>query len=408
MSTLSTRFSRAPLGLAFFGFILIGLSGGANGVIIPSLSAFYHVGDAVIGLLFLVSSLGYFLSALGSGLLTEKLELRWLLSLGTVIMLLGMLGFALQVPFVLLLVARLCIGFGIGIIETGFNVYISAKPRHTVLLNYLHAFFGVGALVGPLLTTGILALLWGWNIVYVLLATLSLPLLIGIILLLQAPADAKSSRQEDTSAKGNVLGATLALPIVWIAAVFLLVYVGVESSVGNWAYSYLLAERAQSTVIAGWIVSGYWLGLTLGRFLIQRQAERLGIGVAALMYACIVGVMIGLLLIWLVPLGAMAALGFCFIGFSLAPIYPLSVAIIPRLVPERLAASAIGLLVSVSIIGLALFPWVAGILAQALGIWTLLPYMLVITIVMLGFWSYLARPVSTSQVQITREEQTVS
>ncbi|HEY3994010.1 MAG TPA: MFS transporter [Ktedonobacteraceae bacterium] len=408
MNTFSTRFARAPLGLAFFGFILIGLSGGANGVIIPSLSAFYHVVDAVICFLFLLSSLGYFLSALGSGLLTERLGLRWLLGLGAGILLLGMLGFAAQLPFALLLIARLCLGFGVGIIETGFNIHVSAQPRHTVLLNYLHAFYGAGALVGPLLVTGILALLWGWNITYVLLAALSLPLLIGILLLMSAPTLEKAVNKEESPAKGNLLGATLALPIVWIAGIFLLVYVGVESSIGNWAYSFLLEDRAQGTLSAGWIASGYWIGLTLGRFLIQRQAERMGIGVAALMYACIVGIVIGSLLIWLVPFGVAAAFGFCFLGFSLAPIYPLTVAILPRLVPERLAASAIGLLVSVSIIGIALFPWAAGILAQIIGIWTLLPYILALALVMLGFWVYLSRPVGASEVRETHEEQMVS
>jgi len=106
---------------------------------------------------------------------------------------------------------------------------------------------------------------------------------------------------------------------------------------------------------------------------------------------------IGLLLIWLVPLGVVAALGFCFLGFSLAPIYPLTVAIVPKLVPQRLGPSAISLLVSVSIIGIALFPWIAGILAQVQGIWTLLPYTLALTVVMLAFWGYLARPVGASE-----------
>src|SRR5436853_5006015 len=98
---------RLPIGLAFFGFALVGMNGGANGVLLPSLSAFYHVGDAVIGLLFLVSSLGYFLSALSSGLLTERLGFRWLLLFGTAAFFLGLLAFGLKLPFVLLLPARL-------------------------------------------------------------------------------------------------------------------------------------------------------------------------------------------------------------------------------------------------------------------------------------------------------------
>src|SRR5579883_3191435 len=367
--------SSPSISLAFFGFVLIGISGGGNGVLLPSLSSFYHVGDAIIGLLFLVSSLGYFLSALSSGLLAERLGLRWLLGVGAIILLPGLLGFGLELPFVVLLFARLLIGLGIGIIETGFNVFITALPRHTTLLNYLHAFYGVGALVGPLIASAILALAWGWNSFYLLMLGLSLPLLLGLTTFFRPPASTPPAQEDEVVSKENVLSATLKLPVVWHAAIFLLVYVGVEVSLGNWTYSFLLEARQQGTVAAGWIVSGFWLGLTLGRFTLQALPEGLGIGLG---------------LVWLVPLGAIAAIGFCFIGLSLAPIYPLTVAIAPRLVPARLAASTIGLLVSVSIIGLALFPWLAGVLAQFIGIWTLLPYTLGLTVVMLALWQYLA------------------
>ncbi len=383
-----------PVSLAFFGFALVGTNGGANGVLLPSLSAFYHVGDAVIGLLFLVSSLGFFLSALGSGLLTERLGLRWFLLLGAVAFLLGVLAFGLKLPFVLLLPARLLLGFGIGIIETGSNIYVSALPRRTVLLNYLHAFYGVGALVGPLAASTILALQWGWNSVYLLLGGSSLPLVLGFGVLFGTIRPDTAPREDEHSLSGNVLSAALKLPVVWLATLFLLVYVGVEVSLGNWSYSFLLEDRHQGTLLAGWIVSGYWLGLTLGRFTLQNLAERLGMDTRELMYACMAGIVVGILLIWLIPVGATAALGFLFIGFSLGPIYPLTVAITPQLVPARVGPSAIGLLVSVSILGLALFPWLAGALSQEVGIWSLLPYTLSLTAVMLCLWFGLARHAS--------------
>ncbi|GAC1614194.1 MAG: hypothetical protein NVS4B7_06100 [Ktedonobacteraceae bacterium] len=386
---------RLTVSFAFFGFVLVGMNGGANGVLLPSLSAFYHVGDAVIGLLFLVSSLGYFLSALSSGLLTERLGLRWFLLIGTTAFLLGMLAFGLKMPFVLLLPARLLLGFGIGIIETGLNIYVTTFPRHTILLNYLHAFYGVGALVGPVVASLILALQWGWNSVYLLLVSMSLLLLLGFGLFFGSSHAHTSPQEDEQPVKGNVFSAALKLPVVWFATLFLLVYVGIEVSLGNWSYSFLLEDRHQGTVLAGWIVSGYWLGLTLGRFTLQNMAERLGVGTRGLMYACITGIGIGLLLIWLIPLSASAALGFCFIGFSLGPIYPLTVAITPKLVPARVGPSAIGLLVSVSILGLAIFPWAAGILAQNIGIWSLLPYTLGLTIVMLCIWRGLVRYAST-------------
>ena len=396
-NTSSRTSSKASISLAFSGMIFLGLAGGTNGVILPDLSAFYHVGDAIIGLLFLISSIGYCLSALCCGLLTERLGLRWLLGLGWGSIVVGMLGFVFHLPFALLLVARLLMGLGFGLLDTGFNIFISTQPRSPILLNYLHAFWGTGALVGPLMATGMLALLWGWNSIYVVLLVLSLPLLPGIIKLMREPSPTQLEKIRETPAKGGALGTLLALPIVWLLIAFLLLYVGVEQSAGSWAYSFLLEDRAQGTVVAGWLVSGYWSGLTLGRFLIQRQAERMGLSNSRLMFLCLSGLFVGLLIIWLIPIGAIAAFGFCFLGLSLAPIFPLSVAMIPRLVPTHLSASAIGLLVSSSIIGLALFPWIAGILAQALGVWTLLPFLLALAVALLGFWVVLARSLSISE-----------
>ncbi len=361
---------RLPIGLAFFGFVLSGINDGIGGVLIPSLSAFYGVNDAVIGLLFFVASFGYFLSALASGLLTQRLGLRWMLLLGTITFLFGVLPFGLKLPFVLLLPARLLLGLSIGLLETGLNIYITALPRSTLLLNYLHAFYGVGALLGPIAASFILALQWGWNSVYLLMGGLNLLLLLGFGIFARPVSLTSSVQQEKQSPKGNVLSATLKLPIVWLVTLFLLVYVGIEVSLGNWGYSFLLRDRHEGALLAGWIVSGYWLGLTLGRFLLQNIADRLSIGTKGLMYICIVAVGIGLLLI----------------GFSLGPIYPLTVAIIPKLVPAYLGPSAIGVLVSISIIGLAICPWIAGILAQFLGIWTLLPYTLALTLIMLALW----------------------
>jgi fucose permease len=397
MKASSTRFARLSIGLSFYSFALVGLGSGANGVILKSLSTFYHVGDAVLGTLFFVSALSYSLSSFFCGPLAERLSLRWLLVLGTTLFLFGTLGYILEVPFLLLFAFRLCMGLGIGIIETGFNIFISALPGRTSLLNYLHAFFGVGTIFGPLLATGILALLWGWNMIYVALAILNLLQLGGIVLLLGVPGVEKAPPQEQAPVQRTALREVLALPLVWLAAIFLLVYTGIEICASNWGYTYLVENRALLPLAAGWVASGFGIGLTVGRFLIQPLAERKGVGVATLMYVLIGGAILSLLLTWLMPSGLLAGAGFCLLGLSLAPIYPLTVALVPRLVPERLVPSAIGVLVSVSISGLSVLPWLAGVLAQFQGIWTLMPYLLVLTLIMLAFWIYLARPVSASE-----------
>ena len=389
--TLPSLFS-PPLLIAFFVFILIGISTGISGVLLPSLSAYYHVNNSVLGLLFLVPSIGYFLSALTAGMLIERLGMRGFLLVGAGIFVLGAFAFGLKPPFALVLMTRFALGLGVGMMETGLNIFISNEPRSASRLNYLHAFYGVGALLGPVLASTILVLRWDWNIVYLLLGGLSVPMLLGFWFAFTRPIPTSDPVTQEVQREKSVgLGATLKLGIVWLATLFLLFYVGVEVSLGNWSYTYLLAERHQNALVGGWIVSGYWFGLTMGRFVLQGATARLGISDTQLVYGCIAGVIIGIALIWFVPLGAVAALGFWLIGFSLGPIYPLTIALMPKLVPTRIAASAIGFVIGVSIIGLALFPWVAGILAQQVGIWSLLPYSIALAIVMFGLWRSLWR-----------------
>ncbi len=390
--SLSSFLFSPPILLAFFCFILIGISSGAPGVLLPSLINYYHVNNAVIGLLFLVSSVGYFLSAFTSGILVERLGMRGFLLVGAGAFLIGTLGFGLEPPFTVILLTRLSVGLGIGMIETGLNIYISALPRSASLLNYLHAFYGVGALIGPVVASTILVLNWGWNSTYFVMAALGVPMFLGFWLLFKRTTAPASHTQDAQKSKGGTpLGDTLKLSVVWVASLFLLFYVGVEVSLGNWTYTFLLEDRHENALLSGWIVSGYWFGLTMGRFVLQTLAERFKMSNTTLVYVCMICIIFALLFIWFLPLEIVTIVGFCLIGFGLGPIYPLTVALTPKLVPARIVPSAIGFVVSISIIGLAVFPWIAGILSQNVGIWSLLPYNIALTVVAIGLWWMLFR-----------------
>lgn len=377
--------SRPQLGTAFFGFVLIGVASGAWGVLLPSLSAYYNVDKSVVGLLFFASAVGYFLSALSTGFLTAKLGQRWYLVTGTATFMLCCVLLALKPSFALVLFIRLFQGMATGILEAGLNLFVAALPNNTALLNYLHAFYGVGALVGPLIASTILALSWGWNTAILIWTFLALPLLIGLLALFRHQSSG-AAHEGQTGEGENGLLAALKIPVVWFATLFLLFYVGVEVSLGSWGYTFLLENRHESDLLAGGIVSGYWLGLTLGRFILNNIAGRLRLGLSGLMYTCMGGIVLGILMIWLIPGVVASAVAFCLTGFSLGPIYPSTVALVPDIVPSRMVSSAIGFLVGLSILGVALFPWIAGALAQYTGIWSLLPYSVGLTVIMLALW----------------------
>src|SRR2546428_7726729 len=263
------KLAELQVGLAFFAFILIGVNDGSLGVLIPSLRPYYGVDKGTIGLLFLFQTIGYLIAAFNSGLLVERLGNRRFLMLGVVSFLLGVVALNLMLPFKVILIMMLPLGFGVAIIDAGLNTYIASMPRNAALLNYLHAFYGTGALLGPVIASAILAMRWGWNSVYIVWIGMSLVLLIGFQLVFK---DQNIPLQEDvtTKPKSNVLVATLSVPFVWVAALFMLIYVGAEVSVGSWSYSFLTEERHASTLLAGWMVSGYWPGLTPGPLALAR------------------------------------------------------------------------------------------------------------------------------------------
>src|SRR5438270_6073608 len=311
------------VGLSYFAFILIGANDGAFGVLLPSLRTHYNADKATISWLFLFATLGYLTTAASSGPLTHKLGVRRFLALGPLAIIAGAALMASMPPFALLLPAMLIIGLGAAAIDAGLNSYFAGLPRNSALLNYLHAFYGIGALAGPLVASALLALSLGWNSVYMLWVALSLAALVGFIALFadssgytpEAPAT-----DHQPPSTGNALTAALRLRAVWLAASFLLVYVGAEVSLGSWSYSFLTEERHEPELLSGWTVSGFWMGLTLGRLVLGGLALRLGN--TRLVQICLLGVVAGMLLVWLVPTTASEVAGLGLAGFSLGPIFP--------------------------------------------------------------------------------------
>jgi fucose permease len=187
------------------------------------------------------------------------------------------------------------------------------------------------------------------------------------------------------------LVSALRLRIVVIVAAFLCVYVGIEASVGNWGFSFLTEERGQGVLAAGWVVSAYWLGIALGRLFVNVAAERIGMGVVTLFMICIAVVAVAALVIWAVPSIAVSSVGLAVLGFFLGPVFPTTIAIVPRLVPAELVSTVIGVLAAMSLIGAAALPWAVGASAQRVGLWLLLPWTTACSVLLGLMWWRIAR-----------------
>ncbi len=395
----------APLGLAYATFVLVGVSSGAGGVLLLPQMTGYRVDRASIGITFFTVSAGYVLAALATGAVIHRFGVRISLAAGGCAFVLSGLYLATRPPFAAFVLVLLVTGLGVGVLESVLNVYLAALPGATTRLNRLHAFFGVGALIGPVLAARIVAVA-PWTVVWLVMALACVPLVAGFLAAFPAqlgeptvpvdPAVPADPAVPGEPAPRGMLRAALREPGVLLGSAMLAVYVGVEMSVGSWGFSYLVQDRALSGSLAGYAVSGYWLGLTLGRFLISPIAAKIGVTTAGMMYGCLLGVAAATTLAWLSPTAAVTGVALLLLGFFLGPIFPTTMAIAPRLAPARLAPTAIGVLNAASLVGGSALPWVAGAIAQSTGIWTLMPYTLILAVFQFAVWRPLAGQIGGS------------
>ena len=90
-----------------------------------------------------------------------------------------------------------------------------------------------------------------------------------------------------TSGEGSRLKeATFKMPaarVVWLCALFLLGYVGIEVALGGWIVTFMIRVRHGAPFASGMTATGFWLGITLGRvvlgFVTPRIGEKLAIAV---------------------------------------------------------------------------------------------------------------------------------
>lgn len=375
---------RWQVGLAFAALWLLGANDGAFGVILPSLRGYFAIDKATAGLLFFGGTIGYFVAAFSSGLLVHRLGTRKFLIVGTLAMVLAWTIQGQKPAFFFMWLGAVILGFGVGTVDAGFNTYIARLPGSARLLNFIHGFYGIGALTGPIIATTILEAKLDWAGVYWCWIVVGLLISVGIWFILKIPYTSENSEAGDEHSGKSLFGATLRLPLVWIGAFFLLFYVGAEVTLGNWSFTFLTEERREGQLFAGWMVSGYWLGLTVGRLTLAHAAER--IGSAKLISFCVAGSIGAMVILWALPFTWAAALGLWVAGFCLGPIFPTMIALMPTLVPERLLASAIGFLTSLGSAGAAFLPWLAGTIAEGVGLWSLMPFVMVQAAAMLGLW----------------------
>jgi fucose permease len=377
--------------LCYLVFILLGLPDGMLGVAWPSMRATFGQPLDAMGVLLISSTCGFLAVSVIVGRLMGRFGIATFLVIASLTRMASMLGYAVAPAWWLMALSAFAYGMGSGAIDAGLNTFfaMSFSPR---LMNWLHAAFGVGATLGPLIMTVMVAqnLTWRWG--YVVIALMQFGLTIAIFVTRRSwnvPVQ-ESVRAASEREPGAVSArATLMLPAVWLGIAIFFVYTGTEVTAGNWNFTLFTEGRGVDVAVAGFWASAYWATFTLGRIVFGFISE--GRSVVRMIRGCLALAVVGALLMMWNPTDQVGFLGVAFLGFMLAPIFPLLVSETPLRIGVAYAQHAIGFQVGAANLGLALLPTLAGVLAVRTTLEIIPPFIVVSLLVLIVLHEVLVR-----------------
>ncbi len=397
--------------LAYVAFIALGLPDGLLGVGWPSIRGSFSIPLDAIGMLLTASVTGYMTSSFISGFLLARMGVGRLLAASCALTGVALIGYTLVPAWWMMVLLGVLAGLGAGAIDAGLNTYAAAHFGEG-LMQWLHASWGVGVTIGPIIMTIALTSLNSWYAGYRVVGGFQLVLAACFVLTL-AMWERNGQRKDSEEPKRltdykTPMGETLRQPQVWLSIMLFFLYVGAETSLGTWTYTLLTESRSIDPAIAGLFAGSYWATFTVGRVVAGIFAKRAGVNL--LVTGGLVGALAGtLLLIWN-PAAWVNLLAVGLIGISIAPIFPALMSGTSQRVGEKYAANTIGMQMAATGLGTAVIPSTMGILARHISLEVIPVYLLAVYAGLFGFYLLAAKarqPQTESVVQSHAAERAV-
>ena len=362
--------------LSCLTYLGVALPGSTLGMLWPSMRLSIHEPVGALGIILVAGVAASVASSTITGRILSRVPVGSLLAAGAALVAAALAVEAAAPALWLIVIGSAVFSTGFGMINSSLNAYAATRfgPRD---INWMHASYGLGATLGPLLVTALLGSGSSWRLTLAALATV----LAVIALILTAgrrgwapPAGGRGERPPRTP--DEQVAAPLPRPPrrrVAAGVVFTAVETGVESAAGIWGYVFLTSGRGLPATVAGAAVSAYWAMMFAGRVLLGPVAERAG--ASRVLAAAVAGVPAGAVLMTVPAPGFVAIAGMMLLGLAAAPVFPLltltttdrvGAAGATAVVSLQVAASAVGSVALPSGVGLAIGASGAGVLGPAL------------------------------------------
>ena len=355
-----------PLMIAVaFAYLSFGAITNVAGAIIPKIRDTYQVSSSLSSLLAATFFIAYGLTSIPWGIFMDKNSKKTTLIVSSLITTGGVALFAAISGFVPNMVAMFLCGVGITGVQVAINPLVSEisdPAKYSRNLTLFMVVNGAGGYLAPQLVTLIKNQGMAWSVTYWVFTAIALIMTLAISFP-QYPQATKAEKKSDKTKSNHTLDLLTKHPLIYLYAVGIFLYVGVEVGVANTIGFYLQdklnigellgagAEAAKNTAI-----SNYWGGLLLGRLVGSVVLDRIPGKVAIMTYISLAA---GAL--YLATHGDInqALWAFPAIGFFISIMFPTIYSIATNSFPKEYSSAISGILCTAIIGGAVVGPAIA-------------------------------------------------
>ena len=369
------------LAVIYLIFISLGLPDSLLGSGWPKMQAVFSVPSSYAGYVSMTISFMTIISALLSPRMIKHFHTKWITIVSIGLTIAGLLGFSMCSRYWMLFIFAVPYGLGAGAIDASVNHYVANNYSGSVM-NFLHCFYGVGAVISPYIMA--LALKYArWNEGYSWTSYIQVFILFVCIISLPLWKTNGKEEEEDHSDSVGIKEA-LKVPAVIFTLIAFYAYCAGEATCFRWTPSYFADTKsglsAETIASFGSLIFG---GLMLGRLISGFISNKLGD--RKLIRIGIFVELIGIIMVFL-PIDnyMVAAAGFVVIGTGMGPVYPAIQHMAPANFGKKYSAAVIGLQMAAAYVGSTFMPMIFGLLQQKIGIAIMPTYLLIFAIINFG------------------------
>lgn len=366
------------LAVIYLIFISLGLPDSLLGSGWPKMQAVFSVPSSYAGYVSMTISFMTIISALLSPRMIKHFHTKWITIVSIGLTIAGLLGFSMCSEYWMLFIFAVPYGLGAGAIDASVNHYVANNYSGSVM-NFLHCFYGVGAVISPYIMA--LALKYArWNEGYSW--TSYIQMFILFVCIISLPLWKTNGKEEEEDHRDSVgIKEALKVPAVIFTLIAFYAYCAGEATCFLWTPSYFAGTKsglsAETIASFGSLIFG---GLMLGRLISGFISNKLGD--RRLIRIGIFVELLGIIMVFLpVESYMVAATGFVVIGTGMGPVYPAIQHMAPANFGKKYSAAVIGLQMAAAYVGSTFMPMIFGLLQQKIGIAIMPAYLLIFAII---------------------------